>query len=89
MSPLGVPAVFQMLTLLHVCLCQPVLQKDNLLPSVYLDWPIGNNCQSTLREPVIKVRNNQCPQNYMTTTFLQAKRTENNKINVDEIEALS
>ena len=29
------------------------------------------------------------PQNYMTTKFLQAKRTENNKINVDEIEALS
>lgn len=82
MSPLGVPAVFQMRTLLHVCLCQPVLQKDNLLPCV-------NNCQSTEREPGIKVRNNQCPQNYMTTTFLQAKRTENNKINVDEIEALS
>ena len=26
------------------------------------------------------------PQNYMTTTFLQAKRTENNKINVDELD---
>ena len=29
------------------------------------------------------------PQNYKTKTFLQAKRTENNKINVDEMEALS
>ena len=29
------------------------------------------------------------PQNYKTKTFLQVQRTENNNINVDEMEALS
>ena len=46
-SPLGVPAVFHMVTLLHVCLCQPVFSVN--LHCVYVDWPIGiNNCLSTV-----------------------------------------
>ena len=67
-SPLRVPAVFQMVTctLLIVCLCQPVWHKDNLSPCTFIQKPslclhAGNNCQSPVGETVIKLRKNECP----------------------------